>query len=253
MPVGAPSFRRGAALRSRDFPRPEEGAPRQGLVDRGRRRRRLCAQHRVERPRRSTSSKASSGRLQAGRRRDARARLRRNRIFQETAGITIAGERRPRQTKCGLLAELVDRISDRVDRRRHGRGRLGRLEGADREARARSAAGRRRSVRDQPEAAAQGIKDGIANSILVKVNQIGTLTETIKAVRLAQSSGYTAVMSHRSGETEDATIADLAVAPTAARSRPAASPAPTAPPSTTSCCASRRSLATWRATPGARR
>jgi enolase len=59
---------------------------------------------------------------------------------------------------------------------------------------------------------AQGISDGIANSILVKVNQIGTLTETIEAVRMAQSNGYTAVMSHRSGETEDATIADLAVA-----------------------------------------
>ncbi|HUE78487.1 MAG TPA: phosphopyruvate hydratase [Sphingomicrobium sp.] len=59
---------------------------------------------------------------------------------------------------------------------------------------------------------AQGIADGIANSILVKVNQIGTLTETIAAVRLAQRSGYTAVMSHRSGETEDSTIADLAVA-----------------------------------------
>jgi enolase len=59
---------------------------------------------------------------------------------------------------------------------------------------------------------AEGIENGIANSILVKVNQIGTLTETINAVRLAQSSGYTAVMSHRSGETEDSTIADLAVA-----------------------------------------
>ncbi|HTK57936.1 MAG TPA: phosphopyruvate hydratase [Sphingomicrobium sp.] len=59
---------------------------------------------------------------------------------------------------------------------------------------------------------ADGIRDGIANSILVKVNQIGTLTETANAVRLAQSSGYTAVMSHRSGETEDSTIADLAVA-----------------------------------------
>jgi enolase len=57
-----------------------------------------------------------------------------------------------------------------------------------------------------------GIDRGVANSILVKVNQIGTLTETIEAVRLAQASGYTAVMSHRSGETEDATIADLAVA-----------------------------------------
>ncbi len=59
---------------------------------------------------------------------------------------------------------------------------------------------------------ADGIQRGIANSILIKVNQIGTLTETIGAVRLAQTSGYTAVMSHRSGETEDATIADLAVA-----------------------------------------
>jgi enolase len=58
----------------------------------------------------------------------------------------------------------------------------------------------------------EGIERGVANSILVKVNQIGTLTETIEAVRLAQENGYTAVMSHRSGETEDATIADLAVA-----------------------------------------
>jgi enolase len=58
----------------------------------------------------------------------------------------------------------------------------------------------------------EGIDRGVANSILVKVNQIGTLTETIEAVRLAHASGYTAVMSHRSGETEDATIADLAVA-----------------------------------------
>jgi enolase len=58
----------------------------------------------------------------------------------------------------------------------------------------------------------QGIERGVGNSILVKVNQIGTLTETIEAVRLAQANGYTAVMSHRSGETEDATIADLAVA-----------------------------------------
>jgi enolase len=58
----------------------------------------------------------------------------------------------------------------------------------------------------------KGIERGVANSILVKVNQIGTLTETIEAVRLAHENGYTAVMSHRSGETEDATIADLAVA-----------------------------------------
>lgn len=58
----------------------------------------------------------------------------------------------------------------------------------------------------------RGIESGVANSILVKVNQIGTLTETVEAVRLAQAHSYTAVISHRSGETEDATIADLAVA-----------------------------------------
>jgi enolase 1/2/3 len=63
-----------------------------------------------------------------------------------------------------------------------------------------------------PERLQQGIDSGVANSILVKVNQIGTLTETIEAVELAHANGYTAVMSHRSGETEDATIADLAVA-----------------------------------------
>ncbi len=63
-----------------------------------------------------------------------------------------------------------------------------------------------------PERLARGIKAGTANSILVKVNQIGTLSETLDAVALAHTNGYTAVMSHRSGETEDTTIADLAVA-----------------------------------------
>ena len=58
----------------------------------------------------------------------------------------------------------------------------------------------------------KGIKGNIANSILIKVNQIGTLSETIDAVEMAQRAGYTCVMSHRSGETEDNTIADLAVA-----------------------------------------
>jgi len=58
----------------------------------------------------------------------------------------------------------------------------------------------------------RGIDSGVANSILIKVNQIGTLTETLEAVRIAREAGYTSVMSHRSGETEDVTIADLAVA-----------------------------------------
>jgi enolase len=63
-----------------------------------------------------------------------------------------------------------------------------------------------------PERLAMGIEKGLANSILVKVNQIGTLSETLDAVDMAHRAGYTAVMSHRSGETEDSTIADLAVA-----------------------------------------
>jgi enolase len=62
-----------------------------------------------------------------------------------------------------------------------------------------------------PERLSRGIEAGVANSILVKVNQIGTLTETLEAVRMARGAGYSAVMSHRSGETEDTTIADLAV------------------------------------------
>jgi enolase len=63
-----------------------------------------------------------------------------------------------------------------------------------------------------PKRLAEGIDKGLANSILVKVNQIGTLTETLAAVEMAHKAGYTAVLSHRSGETEDATIADIAVA-----------------------------------------
>ena len=63
-----------------------------------------------------------------------------------------------------------------------------------------------------PARLSDGIARGLANSLLVKVNQIGTLTETLEAVNIAHRAGYTAVMSHRSGETEDATIADLAVA-----------------------------------------
>ena len=63
-----------------------------------------------------------------------------------------------------------------------------------------------------PDILRKGIEDKLANALLVKVNQIGTLTETLEAVNMAQRAGYNAVLSHRSGETEDATIAHLAVA-----------------------------------------
>ena len=62
---------------------------------------------------------------------------------------------------------------------------------------------------------ARGVREGIANSILIKLNQIGTLTETLEAIEMARQAGYSAVVSHRSGETEDVTIADLAVATSA--------------------------------------
>jgi enolase len=62
-----------------------------------------------------------------------------------------------------------------------------------------------------PEILARGIREGIGNALLVKLNQIGTVTETLDAVRMARDAGYAAVISHRSGETEDTTIADLAV------------------------------------------
>ena len=63
-----------------------------------------------------------------------------------------------------------------------------------------------------PRIIAEGIQRGIANSVLIKINQIGTLTETFEAIEMAHKAGYTAVISHRSGETADSTIADLAVA-----------------------------------------
>ena len=91
----------------------------------------------------------------------------------------------------------------------------------------------------------RGIDEGIANSILIKVNQIGTLTETIDAIQLAHRNGYTSISSHRSGETEDTTIADLAVALSTGQIKTGSRlAAPTAWPSTTSCCGSKSSWAT---------
>src|SRR5699024_5637779 len=70
-----------------------------------------------------------------------------------------------------------------------------------------------------PEKLFRGIEEGISNSILIKVNQIGTLTETFDAIEMAKRADYTAVISHRSGETEDATIADIAVATNAGQTK----------------------------------
>ena len=100
-----------------------------------------------------------------------------------------------------------------------------------------------------PERLEEGIDKGAANALLVKVNQIGTLTETLDAVALAHHSGYRTMMSHRSGETEDTTIADLAVAAEAADQDRCAPRAASASRSTTSCCGSKKPSVTPPATP----
>lgn len=101
-----------------------------------------------------------------------------------------------------------------------------------------------------PERLARGIEEKAANALLVKVNQIGTLTETFDAVELAHRNGYRTMMSHRSGETEDTTIADLAVALSCGQIKTgAAKPAPSAWLSTTASSASRRSSARQPFTP----
>jgi enolase len=88
----------------------------------------------------------------------------------------------------------------------------------------------------------EGIDKGIANSILIKINQIGTLTETFAAIEMAKRAGYTAVISHRSGETEDSTIADIAVGLNAGQIKTGSLSRSTAWPSTTNCCALKK---TW--------
>ena len=108
---------------------------------------------------------------------------------------------------------LVGRYPDLLDRGRPRRGRLGRAGSAL----TRRLGGRCQLVGDDlfvtnPAILQEGIRQGLANAILVKVNQIGTLTETLEAVELAKRAGYGTVISHRSGETEDTFIADLAVA-----------------------------------------
>ena len=103
-------------------------------------------------------------------------------------------------------------LSDHLDRGWHGGGRLGGLEGADRRGGERCQLVGDDLFVTNSKRLREGIKRGVANAILVKVNQIGSLTETLDAVETAHKAGYRAVMSHRSGETEDSTIADLAVA-----------------------------------------
>ena len=154
-------------------------------------------------------------RLHARRRDRDRARPRDDRALPRRRATSSTGEGR------SLAARRARRatgpagrpLPDRVDRGRHGRGRLGRLARAHRRRSATVCSSSATTCSSPTSSGSRwGIERGVANSILVKVNQIGTLTETLDTVALATRSSYTSVMSHRSGETEDTTIADLAVA-----------------------------------------
>ena len=133
--------------------------------------------------------------------------------FHGDGGYAFEGKQPSADGDDRLLRRAGRRLPDRLDRGPAVRGGLGRLDRADR---------RRSATRCRSSATtcssptrtrlADGIARGAANALLVKVNQIGTLTETLDAVNLAHRNGYRCMMSHRSGETEDTTIADLAVA-----------------------------------------
>jgi enolase len=149
--------------------------------------------------------------------------VRRDRILQGRK-LRLRRRRKTRSIKDagGISRQAGQGLSDHLHRRRHVGRRLGRLEAGDGSHRQQGAAGGRRPVRHQHQAPARtASQEDVANSILVKVNQIGSLTETLEAVEMAHKAGYTAVMSHRSGETEDSTIADLAVATNCGSDQPA--------------------------------
>src|SRR5215510_7408058 len=102
-----------------------------------------------------------------------------------------------------------------------------------------------------PEILRKGIDEKVGNALLVKLNQIGTVTETLAAIAMARAAGYATIISHRSGETEDATIADLAVGTAAGQIKTGSASRSDRTRSTTSCCESKRNSARRRSTPAA--
>ena len=153
------------------------------------------------------------------------------------------------------LRGLDPAVSDRLDRRRPRRRRLGRLEDADRR-RSATACSWSATTCSSPtrRSSRRGIAEGVGNALLVKLNQIGTVTETLDAVAMARDAGYATIISHRSGETEDTTIADLAVGTAAGQIKTGSASRTDRVANTTSCCGSKRSSdRAPRSTPGARR
>ena len=215
MPVGAGVLRRGAALGHRDVPRAALRARRPGALDHGRATRGVRAGPARQRGR---GHAADGGDRAAGRVPGDEIALALDPATSELwsdGAYVLAGEGRTLSP-----AEMADYWVDLVDRYPIVSIEDGMAEedwdGWRRPhevARRARPAGGRRHLRDQRrDPGSGGSSEGVANAILVKLNQIGTLTETLDTVALANRSSYATVISHRSGETEDTTIADLAVA-----------------------------------------
>ena len=217
MPLGAPTFREASALGHRGVPRAGRRAQGAGLSTAVGRRGRLRA--RASSPTRTRSSVHRrgdrEGGLPAGRAGRARARPGGERVLPRRRPTSSparadAGSVRSRWSSttraCATAIPIVSIEDGMAEDDWEGWAAITKRLGVAGPAR------RRRPLRHQRRAPGARHQNGIANSILIKVNQIGTLTETLGAIEMAHRAGYTTVISHRSGETEDVTIADLAVA-----------------------------------------
>ena len=217
MPVGALLVRRGGAVRRRDLPHAARHPEEEGTLDRRRRRGGLRAQPLVQpRSARRRPRGGRPGRLQTGRDRVSRARRRLERAVERRDQTY---EFKKSSDKTRSADEMVTLYEDWVRQYPIISIEDGLAEGDwdGWKTLTRALGDRVQLVGDDvfvtnPEILQRGITEGIANALLVKLNQIGTVSETLDAVAMARDAGYASVISHRSGETEDTTIADLAVA-----------------------------------------
>ncbi len=216
IPVGAPSFREVGALRRRGVPRAQEdpGRPRHAARP---------SATKAASPPASTSHEAAiqlileaidKAGYVAGEQIALGLDCAASEFYKD--GKYVLARREPRACSADRLdrhaGHLGRQVPDHQHRGRHARRRLGRLEAPDRAPRQDACSWWATTCSSPtPRSCKEGIDKGIANSILIKINQIGTLTETFAAIEMAKRAGYTAVISHRSGETEDTTIADIAV------------------------------------------
>ena len=163
--------------------------------------------------------------------------------FYADGGYDLSKSKGGRKTSDEMIAlyRQVDRhVPDRVDRGRPRRERLGRVCAPDGGAGRSHPDRRRRHFRHQPEFIARGIKEKTANAVLIKLNQIGTVTETIQAIALCRKAGWGYVVSHRSGETEDSFLADFTVAMGGGQIKTGRQAEASGSPNTIGCSKSRR-------------